>query len=185
VVKKLEDKKAIGIAQIRELKNFVSRSPLNLTTKAAIVTEAESLTEESWNALLKTLEEPSPNTVIFLISRGLRDLPKTILSRVLTISFPDSGEVSKLKPKDDIILGKLAKLDQLSVVDRFDVAEELAAADNKLEIMDGWLMLQRANLLAGENGSANKLQTMAEAKNIIASTNANARLVLENLFLKI
>ena len=185
-VKRQADKKDIAIAQVRSVKDFSARTPLILKKKGVFIEEAQYLNEESWNALLKTLEEPSASTLIFLISGDLNSIPKTITSRVLTLPFQASAD-NLAKPafgNDDIILSKLAGLEKLALAERFDLAKELAEAENKLEILDAWLIRWRSKLIsAKDKATALKIENVAKTKNILATTNANPRLVLENLFL--
>jgi len=118
-VKITAGKKEIGIAQIRALKSFLSQSPLVLAKKAAIIENAECLTEEAWNALLKTLEEPSPNSIIFLISSGIRSIPKTIVSRTLVAPFNSSAISPKIAESD--IIEKLAGRGGIYLYEKFDL----------------------------------------------------------------
>lgn len=80
-------KTAITIEQIRELRERLSYSSLLPGWKIAIVDEAETMTIEAANALLKTLEEPRGKTVIMLIATDLRRVPQTVQSRTQVIRF--------------------------------------------------------------------------------------------------
>lgn len=181
-VRRAPDKKDISIAQIRDLKSFVSRTPISLKKKGVFIEEAQHLNEESWNALLKTLEEPAGDTVIFILSSQLKNIPPTIISRAVALPF--SGSVpNPLLANDVIIINKLAELANMPVADRFDLAEDLAKRENLAEIMDHWLLALRTKMLENDFPS-DKLESAAAVKDIILSTNANARLALESLFLK-
>ena len=52
-----------------------------------IIDNADNLNFNSFNALLKTIEEPPENTVILIISHDIPKIPKTIISRCTTIKF--------------------------------------------------------------------------------------------------
>lgn len=83
-----EDGKAIGIESVRELEHFLS---LKVPRKAdynrvVIVQNAESLSLEAQNALLKTLEEPPEDTLIILNASYSQALLPTIRSRAQAIS---------------------------------------------------------------------------------------------------
>ncbi len=186
-VKKLEGKREIGIAQIRALRNFLSQSPFSLSTKAAIIEGAESLTEESYNALLKSLEEPAPSNIIFLISSGLVKLPKTIVSRVIAMPFPQT--VDKPAPIENDIIRQLRGAPSLSVSDRFQLAEKIAKSENIPEVLNEWLLFLRSSIFNAksvENAkTALNISSILKTKEIIISTNANSRLMLECLMLKI
>ena len=181
-VRRLQDKKDVSITQIRDVKNFVSRTPVSLEHKGVFVEDAQYLNEEGWNALLKTLEEPSAGTTIFILSSSLKNIPPTIVSRVVSLPFSNPVFNPSLA-KDDIIIDKLAELENLPVADRFDLAEDLAGRENSAEIMDHWLLALRTKMLE-KDFPADKLAATAAVKDVILSTNANARLALESLFLK-
>ncbi|MBU4360394.1 DNA polymerase III subunit delta' [Candidatus Parcubacteria bacterium] len=86
-LKKESDKKNITIDQIRRLEERLSVHSFFKVYKIAIIENAENLNLASANALLKTLEEPTPCTVIILIADKIHSLPATILSRAQQIKF--------------------------------------------------------------------------------------------------
>ena len=61
------DNNSIKISQIRELGNIVYKKPILSKRKAILIDNADLMTEEAQNALLKTLEEPPEYIVIILI----------------------------------------------------------------------------------------------------------------------
>lgn len=92
VVRELNEKeerlnKNISVAQIRELERKLSLSSFLNSYKIGIIEEAEAMNDEAANSLLKTLEEPTPKTVIILLSTSAAALPATIVSRCQTIKF--------------------------------------------------------------------------------------------------
>lgn len=78
---------AVKIYDIRALIKDVSLKPYGARKKVYIIDEADKLTEEAANALLKTLEEPSPDSILILITENLRNLLPTIRSRCQVITF--------------------------------------------------------------------------------------------------
>jgi len=82
-----KQKKLISIDQIRGLCNRLGMSSLIGGAKVAIINEAEWLSIEAANALLKTLEAPSKTTVIILLTENISRLPETIRSRSQVIRF--------------------------------------------------------------------------------------------------
>ncbi len=79
--------KNISVAQIRELERKLSLSSFLNSYKIGIIEEAEAMNDEAANSLLKTLEEPTPKTVIILLSTSAAALPATIVSRCQTLKF--------------------------------------------------------------------------------------------------
>lgn len=184
-VKILDGKKEIGIAQIRALKNFLAQSPLVLAKKAAIIESAHRLTEESWNALLKTLEEPSPNSIIFVISSGISPIPKTIVSRTLVVPFTWPAISPQIAEND--IIKKLAGQGGISINEKFDLAEKIVASDRLAEFLDEWMMVLHARLKSNSNSPEDilaQINLILKTKGLISKTNANPKLMLERLILE-
>ena len=81
------EKKALKIEPVREMQQFLSLKPAWGGRKVALIEEADSMTLQAANALLKTLEEPPRGTTIILISSNPAGLPPTVLSRCQRVSF--------------------------------------------------------------------------------------------------
>ena len=83
----IETKKhrAIGVDEIRELEAFLRLTSANDSYRIAIIDGAEYMTHNAANALLKILEEPGKNTVIFLITNTVSKILPTIRSRCIHI----------------------------------------------------------------------------------------------------
>jgi len=77
---------AIRIEQIREIAQFLSRSPLEAPRLVVVLEQAETMAEAAANALLKTLEEPGQATLILIAPAAERLLP-TLVSRCQRIPF--------------------------------------------------------------------------------------------------
>lgn len=86
----LEDKKQLGIDQIRELCEQSQQTTHQGKARVIIINQADTMTPSAANALLKTLEEPGLHNYFFLISAHPLRLPMTIRSRcqLLTLSPP-------------------------------------------------------------------------------------------------
>jgi DNA polymerase-3 subunit delta' len=83
-----EGKKAISIAQIRDLVAFATKTASLGQRKVIIISPAETMTVAAANALLKSLEEPGAETHLILVADRLTTLPATIRSRCQALSFP-------------------------------------------------------------------------------------------------
>ncbi|MCC6475223.1 MAG: DNA polymerase III subunit gamma/tau, partial [Burkholderiales bacterium] len=70
-----------GINEIRELRDNVGLAPSELRFKIYIVDEVHMLTNEAWNAFLKTLEEPPAHVKFVFATTDPDRIPETILSR--------------------------------------------------------------------------------------------------------
>ena len=71
----------IKIETVRAVAEFIVRTPQNAPRKVAVITSADAMNGHSANALLKTLEEPPPDSYLILVSDSLRDLLPTLRSR--------------------------------------------------------------------------------------------------------
>jgi DNA polymerase III subunit gamma/tau len=75
------------IEDIRTLRENVKYAPAHGRYKVYIIDEVHQLTNDAFDALLKTLEEPPPHVVMVLATTDPRELPPTILSRVQRFDF--------------------------------------------------------------------------------------------------
>jgi DNA polymerase-3 subunit delta' len=86
IITRKADKKKISIEQIQELNRKLGFPPMG-TYRVSVVREAETMTAEAANCLLKTLEEPPPGNIIILNAVEQRDLLPTIVSRCQRVPF--------------------------------------------------------------------------------------------------
>lgn len=87
ILKPEEGKKSISIEQVRELIKFLQLGSFLDSYKIGLIKEADSLTPEAQNALLKTLEEPADKVVLILLASAEEKLLPTILSRAQKLYF--------------------------------------------------------------------------------------------------
>jgi DNA polymerase-3 subunit gamma/tau len=76
-----------SVDDIRELRERVGYAPATGHWKVYILDEAHMLTREAWNAFLKTLEEPPPNTVFILATTEPHKVMPTIVDRCQRFDF--------------------------------------------------------------------------------------------------
>lgn len=76
-----------GIEDIRELRERVAFAPAHAKNKVYILDEAHQITAPAFNALLKTIEEPPPNTIFVMVTTHPSAMPETILSRCQRFDF--------------------------------------------------------------------------------------------------
>ena len=81
------DKKEIGVEQAREFSSRLALSAFTDSYRVGIIHEADLLSIEAANALLKSLEEARDKVIIFLITEQADSLPATVLSRSQHITF--------------------------------------------------------------------------------------------------
>ena len=76
-----------GIEHIRELREAVKYAPIGGKSKVYVIDEVHMLTNEAFNALLKTLEEPPPHVIFIFATTEPQKIPATILSRCQRYGF--------------------------------------------------------------------------------------------------
>lgn len=125
-----------GIDEIRDLRESIRVAPSSLAYKVFIVDEAHMLTGPAWNALLKTLEEPPPRTIVILATTEYEKIPATIASRAQRFHF-------RKIPMREMV----AKLKEIVAAERFtvtDEAVELIAAAAEGGMRDAESLLDQA-----------------------------------------
>lgn len=76
-----------SVEDIRELRESVAYAPVSGRRKVYILDEAHMLSTAAWNAFLKTLEEPPPNTVFVLATTEANKVPATVIDRCHRFDF--------------------------------------------------------------------------------------------------
>ncbi|HWU22841.1 MAG TPA: DNA polymerase III subunit delta', partial [Nocardioides sp.] len=89
-------KLSIGVAEVRDLVRKAALTPMGDRWSILIVEDADRLTEQACNALLKAIEEPNGRTVWMLCAPTVEDVLPTIRSRcrLVTLSTPTTAEVA-------------------------------------------------------------------------------------------
>ncbi|MBP7732186.1 MAG: DNA polymerase III subunit gamma/tau [Caldisericia bacterium] len=93
-----------GVDDIRELREKVKFAPVVSRYKVYIIDEVHMLTDEAFNALLKTLEEPPPHVIFVLATTEPHKIPVTILSRCMRFDLkriPTENQVQLLRKISD------------------------------------------------------------------------------------
>lgn len=133
-----------GIDDVRELREALRFRPAQGRQKVFILDEVHMLTEQAFNALLKSLEEPPPAITFILATTELRKVPITIRSRCQTFAL-------KRVPEDRLRahFARIAGLEG-SAAEESALALLARAADGS--VRDGLSLLDQAIALAGDGG---------------------------------
>ncbi len=93
----------IKVDPMREVRRLVGEPPRGPGHRVIVLAEAQALTDEAANALLKAMEEPRPGNVFVLLAPQRERLFPTLVSRsfVLTLAWPDPGAPSPAGGEDD------------------------------------------------------------------------------------
>jgi DNA polymerase-3 subunit delta' len=94
---------SIKVDAMREVRRLVGEPPRGSGKRVIILAEAQALTDEAANALLKAMEEPRPGNVFLLLAPQRERLFATLVSRsfVLTLAWPDTAAPSPAGGEDD------------------------------------------------------------------------------------
>ncbi len=76
-----------SVDDIRELRERVAYAPVSGRSKVYILDEAHMLSSQAWNAFLKTLEEPPPNTIFVLATTDAQKVLPTVVDRCHRFDF--------------------------------------------------------------------------------------------------
>lgn len=130
-----------GINEVKELIKESSLLPLMGGYRVYIIDEAHMITNDGFNALLKTLEEP-PETVIFILATtNLEKVPKTIQSRCVLVQFGSAKKseivhmLERIKANekievDSMVLSLIADYSDSSFRDAAKIFEEMVISQN-------------------------------------------------------
>jgi DNA polymerase-3 subunit delta' len=136
------DGQNIKIEQIRELNRNLSFKPLIGKYRVTIINQAETMTEDAANSLLKTLEEPPPGNILILKTVEPRDLLSTVVSRCQRIPFqPLSFQVIKEWLMKEMHMDKetaclVARLSEGSLGKAFNIADTSFLEEREERIAD-------------------------------------------------
>jgi len=99
-----------SVDDIRDLRDRVALAPISGRHKVYILDEAHMLSQQAWNAFLKTLEEPPPRTIFVLATTEAQKVLPTVVDRCHRFDFgrPSAGEVST-------VLQRVAQAEQIAV----------------------------------------------------------------------
>ena len=129
------------IEHARELIDTVRYAPQRDRYRIAIIDEVHMLTNEAFNALLKTLEEPPAHTRFILASTELHKIPATIVSRCQRFAFR-ALTVKEIAAQ----LQKVAKAEKIAVTPG---AVRLLSTAAEGSLRDGLSLLDQAATIAG------------------------------------
>ena len=124
-----------GIDEIREIRESVKFPPSTVKHKVYIIDEAHMLTEQAFNALLKTLEEPPSYIIFILATTDPQKMPQTILSRTQRYDF--------IRISSDVIIDRLQYILKEENINYENNALDLIAQKSDGSMRDALSMLDQ------------------------------------------
>ena len=163
------DGAAIKIEQVRRLQQEIAFKPYEARWRVVIIDGAERLTRASANALLKTLEEPPPQTTLILIAAAIEGLPATVLSRCQRIRFTPLTDAEVKK----VLANHLAQ-------DQIDILVPLAAGSPGRAVQSDWQAVQEVKMTLGTAFAPSLLERLRLAQDL-AREEGKGKIFLEIL----
>ncbi|MDD5128025.1 MAG: AAA family ATPase [Dehalococcoidales bacterium] len=170
-------KTEISIEQVRELQHTASLAPFEGRCRVFILDQAELLSREAANALLKTIEEPPAGVVFILLTANEEALLPTVVSRCQRLELRPlpAGEVEQallakeIEPDRAKLLGRLAR----GLVGwALDAASDESLVSDSLTLRDRLIGVVRDGLMA-------RLDYAAELAGIFGRDRQKASEILE------
>lgn len=187
------EEKSLGIDAIRNLIKRLSKTTTQAKNKVGLIEEAHRMTREAQNALLKTLEEPPPHSVLILTSPKTEMLLPTIISRceirrltpIIDLPQEDPEYQEAIKAWPEVLRKNRGK--RLAWVEENKI--RFTDKDKVKLWLEAWTSLWR-DLLSKNQASeflpSHKLLSRAlEARRWLTTTNVSPRLLWENFLLQL
>lgn len=175
-----EDETKIYIEDIRDLKSYLSFKPYYGPYKFVVINDADRLVPEAANAFLKMLEEPSPFTVIILISSKPKFVLPTISSRCEKVQFLPS-EKKEIDKETVIAINEFISITRQGVAERMQYAEQLIAGKNYQNLVISLIHFLRSR----ENPNHKVLKNLLRLNYLLSQPQFNHRLALENFLINL
>ena len=172
------------------MRNLISRlslKPYHGEYKVAVIENFENVSAEGASSILKTLEEPSPSTILILLAKSREYLLPTIVSRVQTIEFNDFVfNADELDAEQRTALNSYQNLRNCNVGLRLSAVKEFSDFESAelLEFLATWLADEHQQLRSGHPEQVKNAKLLCEAIGGL-DRNFNKKLVLEKLFLNL
>jgi DNA polymerase-3 subunit gamma/tau len=138
-----------GVDKMRELLDGVRYRPVSARYKVYIIDEVHMLSGHSFNALLKTLEEPPPDVKFILATTEIRKVPLTVLSRCQRFSL-------RRVPVEHLVAHyrRIAEMEGVAIA---PAALGLIARAADGSVRDGLSLLDQAIALSGDAGTGSEI----------------------------
>ena len=143
-----------GVDEIRDIRDKSTYAPSRAKYKVYIIDEVHMLTTGAFNALLKTLEEPTENVVFVLATTEIQKIPATILSRVQRFAFRAITSHDITQHLSEVLTAEGVTFDEAAVALIANAADggmrdALSTLDQALSFAENGLTLDVALLVTG------------------------------------
>ncbi len=166
-----------GINEMRELRENIRYRPARDRFKVFIIDEAHQITNEAFNALLKTLEEPPEWVVFMLCTTEAHKIPATIISRCQQFSFRSvefNAIIGRMEwiCEQEGIQAEAEVLESLAQYGDGSVRDSLSALDQAIACCGASLQAQEVRRLLGQFS----LETLEQVTAALLDANSQSML---------
>jgi len=178
-IKISDKKKSIGIDEVKVIGQFLQTKPISHRVKIALISDANSLTTEAQNSLLKILEEHTNNSIIILEDSNINFLLPTIISRCILEKVENLNNQNEKVPENFFEMNTTEKLNYLETISKKDKNEIISILNSSLEILkeEKYQNMKKINL--------QNINLISKTCENLEKYNLNTRLALENLALNL
>jgi DNA polymerase-3 subunit delta' len=165
------DRLSIGVDEVRDLVRRSALAPVGRRWQVMIVEDADRLTEQAANALLKAIEEPTDRTVWMLCAPTVEDLLPTIRSRcrLVTLATPSPEEVADFLVRTDgvdpALASYCARASQGHIGRARALARDEGARNRRKEVVS--IPARLTSLASCMNAAQNLVETTQEEADLI------------------
>jgi DNA polymerase-3 subunit gamma/tau len=189
-----------SVDDVRDLRDKINFSPSQGKYKIYIIDEVHMLSNQAFNALLKTLEEPPPHAIFVLATTEIHKIPATVLSRCQRHEFrrvPVDEIVTNLKKivkaekiqADDDALIQIARQSAGGMRDAISLLDQLSSTGDRITLALAQTVLGTATSQTvldvvssiNEHDPAHGLETIHKALDAGADPRSLARQIVEYL----
>ena len=171
-------KLSIGVDEVRDLVRKAALAPVGRRWQILIVEDADRLTDQACNALLKAIEEPTDRTVWMLCAPTVEDVLPTIRSRcrLVTLTTPTPEDVAAFLVRKDGVADALAsyaaRASQGHIGRARALARDEAARNRRREVVS---LPARLTSLGACMNAASNLSEVTKEEADLATTELDAR----------
>ncbi len=180
IIDQNSEESSIGIDVTRKLKKWLSVKPFNSENKLVVIKNANLLTIQAQNSILKQLEEPNPNHYIALVLENRQMLLPTVLSRCELIA--DLKHRQSYNNKNII---QLNRAEQFSLIEEIlKIKDHILLNKNIKDLLrDSLIYLEQELIKDPYNKTIRDNIALVEQTTIMITANTSKRLALENLLI--
>ncbi len=175
----IESEKSIGISDVKTAQKFAQSIPVKSDKKIIVFKQAEKLTTEAQNALLKLLEEPPAYLILILSSQSTHQFLPTLISRCQIIKGNHLQKTIKTTDAQE-----LQQLCQSKIESRLNLLPSTANKEVAIEYCSQLINQARYLLKNGSIKTAHNLEVLTTCLNQLHQ-NANPTLAISDAVLRL